>query len=363
MPGIRRLLVRKGLGDEGEDADGAARDPWADAEPLLAGVAAASVQGRVALGPRAGRAIRRRGASAAEATERRLGACHARQDGFDLRAAVRIPVGHRDRLERICRYTLRPPVATDRLRLTDDGQVLLELPRRWADGTTQLLFDPVELLERLAAITPRPRINLVLCDGVLGARAAWRPTIVPRPRPAPAPDAEDEAPRRARPGWADLMRRTFGFDVMACPRCGGRLRLLALIEAPRVIRRILTHLGLPTDVPEPRPARDPPVRSLGASSPSADHGAPFDVGGQQHAACFAATPVVRLHAGHRLLEAPGIRWQNRPAAHRRRVRAGARSPGPRGRSRPGAPGPSGHRGTRPSAMTASSSGSRSASSS
>ena len=42
--------------------------------------------------------------------------------------------------------------------------------------------------------------------------------------------------------------RTFGFDVLACPRCGGRLRLIALIEPAAVIQR-LGHLGLPTEAP------------------------------------------------------------------------------------------------------------------
>ena len=58
--------------------------------------------------------------------------------------------------------------------------------------------------------------------------------------------------------WASLMQRTFGFDVLACPRCGGRLRLIALIEQAAVMQRMLQHLGLPTDVPVPRPARAPP---------------------------------------------------------------------------------------------------------
>jgi len=60
--------------------------------------------------------------------------------------------------------------------------------------------------------------------------------------------------------WAQLMARSFGFDVLACPWCGGRLRLIALIEDPRVIRRILGHLGLPTEVPAARPPRAPPIR-------------------------------------------------------------------------------------------------------
>jgi hypothetical protein len=55
--------------------------------------------------------------------------------------------------------------------------------------------------------------------------------------------------------WADLLRRTFAIDVLACPDCGGRRQLLATITDGRVIRRILRHLGLPTDAPEPAPAR------------------------------------------------------------------------------------------------------------
>jgi hypothetical protein len=59
--------------------------------------------------------------------------------------------------------------------------------------------------------------------------------------------------------WAELMRRSFGFDPLLCGRCGGRLRLLALIDAPSVIQRILAHLGLPTAVPAARPPRAPPL--------------------------------------------------------------------------------------------------------
>ena len=55
------------------------------------------------------------------------------------------------------------------------------------------------------------------------------------------------------------MQRTLGFDGLACPRCGGRLRLIALIEETAVIGRILRHLGVPTEIPAPRPARATPL--------------------------------------------------------------------------------------------------------
>lgn len=58
--------------------------------------------------------------------------------------------------------------------------------------------------------------------------------------------------------WAQLMQRSFGYDVLGCARCGGRFRLLAVIEDRTLVRRILTHLGLPAEAPRPRPPRAPP---------------------------------------------------------------------------------------------------------
>jgi hypothetical protein len=191
-----------------------------------------------------------------------------------LHAALVVPAGQRARLERVCRYALRPPVATERLARTADGQVWLRLRAPWRDGTTGFLFDPVDFLGRLAVLVPRPRVNLMLYYGVLGARSAWRADVVGHAGPAataggppamaggqagPAGDEASPTDDGRRLAWAALMERTFGVDVLACPRCGGRLRLVALIEAATTIRRILEHLGLPADVPAPRPARAPPV--------------------------------------------------------------------------------------------------------
>jgi hypothetical protein len=119
--------------------------------------------------------------------------------------------------------------------------VILDLRHRWADGTTYLVFEPLELLERLAALTPRPRINLLLYYGVLGARSAWRSRIGetepqhPTTRPAATGDGVPSATAINRPRtnwlWAELTQRSFGFDVVACPRCGDHLELIALVDA------------------------------------------------------------------------------------------------------------------------------------
>ena len=169
--------------------------------------------------------------------------------------------------------SLASAVSQDRLQLLSDGRVLLALKTAWADGTRQLLFEPLELLEKLAALTPRPRINLVLYHGVLAPNARWRARVVAhRPVPAatslPASPSGDDTTAKPTPrhwSWARLMQRAFEIDVLACPRCGGRLRLIATVEDPRAIREVLDALAFSTEAVE----RAPPRQSVDAIRPTA----------------------------------------------------------------------------------------------
>src|SRR5262249_60586668 len=118
----------------------------------------ASVQGRVALGPRA--RARRLGEAPDTATVISRGPRQAHLDAFDLHANVWVSANDRAGVERLCRYVLRPPFAQERLRLRGDGRIALELKRVWHDGTRELVFEPLGVLERVAGMTPRPRTNL-----------------------------------------------------------------------------------------------------------------------------------------------------------------------------------------------------------
>ena len=66
----------------------------------------------------------------------------------------------------LCRYVLRPPLAAERVRWSG-GDVELELPRPWSDGTTALRFAPIAFLRRLVPLIPAPRRNLTRYHGVL----------------------------------------------------------------------------------------------------------------------------------------------------------------------------------------------------
>ena len=131
----------------------------------------------------------------------------------------------------------------------------------WRDGTSHFLFEPIEFLEKLAALIPRPAVNLL---GVLAPRARWRSQVVRYARPAPDGIALtlEATPRSAGLTqawtWAALMRRVFALDVLACPRCGGRLRVIATVQDPVVVRAILAHLGLAPSPDSPGPAPPQP---------------------------------------------------------------------------------------------------------
>lgn len=62
--------------------------------------------------------------------------------------------------------------------------------------------------------------------------------------------------RRAR--WAELLKRVFQIDLTECPDCGGEVKLIAVIMERKVVRKILDHLGLPSEPPRVTPARGPP---------------------------------------------------------------------------------------------------------
>lgn len=88
-----------------------------------------------------------------------------------LDAEVAVHEHGRDRLECLCRYVLRPPLALDRLKLLGDDLLCIELKRAWSDGTTHVTMSPSTFLARLASLVPRPRVNTTLYYGVVAARA------------------------------------------------------------------------------------------------------------------------------------------------------------------------------------------------
>ena len=174
----------------------------------------------------------------------------ARLGEWDLDAELAVDEHDRDRLEHLCRYLLRPPLALDRLRLLDDGRVCIELKRPGLDRTTHVTMSPDAFIARLATLVPRPRRNTTVYFGVLAAHAKGREDIVPCP----------ESERGVRPdaSWASLMKYSFGLDVLSCPRCGERLQFVDVLRDRKKVRELLERLALWADPLPLQPARGPP---------------------------------------------------------------------------------------------------------
>jgi hypothetical protein len=125
----------------------------------------------------------------------------------------------------------------------------------------------MELMERLAALVPPPRFNITRYYGVLAPAATFRPSIVPEDKTAIVPKhpgcpvridtsktdaAEAKSEQGKKPknySWAQLLKRVFEFDVLSCPRCGGRMRIMCAINSQPAIQKILACLGLPSRAP------------------------------------------------------------------------------------------------------------------
>lgn len=184
--------------------------------------------------------------------------------GFNVHANVAVDGRDRERLERLCRYLGRPPIAQERLSLRADGRVQYLMKKPWRDGTRALVFEPLDLIARLCAMVPPPGVHRIRFHGVLAGHAADRAEVVPVPPEAsndtataaapqlalfPAPEEKAGAPRR-RP-WAWLLKHVFAVDVTVCPRCAGPMRWRDVATSQEDIARLLAR--------HPNEARAPPA--------------------------------------------------------------------------------------------------------
>jgi len=182
--------------------------------------------------------------------------------------------------EQLCRYILRPPLVLHwLLRSTDGGLVYrMKRPRR---GSVWLTLTPAELLAKLATLIPPPRVHGLRYHEVFAPHSRMRRRVVPEvaaePEHAPAPTASRPSPRAAsspapiegtpapsplrtyRVPWAELLKKVFAIDVLACPECSGRLEMIAFIADQGIARKTLEHLEFDATGPPLPAARGAPL--------------------------------------------------------------------------------------------------------
>jgi ribosomal protein S27E len=245
-------LERRGLLERAEE------QAWLSGEEgeagPLDGLLGASITYRIAVGPQRGeKAFMLRTLPPAD-EESVAGDRVARVAGFSLHAGIAARADQRTKVERLCRYIARPAVAEPRLSLTERGEVRYTLKTPYRDGTTHVVFEPLDFLARLAALVPRPRVNLTRFHGVLAPNARWRGAVTPSGRGrggraggrgagvGAEGDVTGPAKRQAMT-WAQRLKRVFRIEIERCGRCGGQMKVIAAIEDPAVVERILRHVG------------------------------------------------------------------------------------------------------------------------
>lgn len=122
-------------------------------------------------------------------------------------------------------------------------QGLLKTP--WRYGTSYLLMSPLEFMQRLAALVPRPRLHLMRFHGVLAPIAKLRARVLPQEPEAPTQatlpvECETNCAHRrlVRLSWAKLLKRVFDFDIEHCPNCSGDLKIIAASLEQPVIEKM-----------------------------------------------------------------------------------------------------------------------------
>jgi len=175
-----------------------------------------------------------------------------------LHAGSSLQAGDKKGLETLCRYIARSAVSEERLTLNSSGQIIYKLKNSFSDGTTHLIMAPLDFLEKLAALVPRPRVNLIRFHGVFAPHFKHRNQITPHSQ------VKHQSPSKKNyhMTWAKRLARVFEIDVTTCPICKDKLKIIACIDQPEAIKNILLHLHLDPYPPQPSPPRGPPETLL-----------------------------------------------------------------------------------------------------
>ena len=135
----------------------------------------------------------------------------------------------------MCRYIAKPAVAVPRLSLGSTGKVLYAMKTPYRDGTTQVALDPMDFIARLAALVPKPSVNLTRYHGVLAPNHRWSGEVTPANRGKDATriantDVHSPTKRHVAMSWAQRLKRVFNIDIDVCDSCGGSVKVTACIE-------------------------------------------------------------------------------------------------------------------------------------
>ena len=176
---VGRYLERQGLLERGAENSYLASDAVSGGpmDQLLGH----SITYRIAVDPQAGRKVfNLQTLPACEPDE--FADTAGKVSGFSLHAGVAARAPERKKLERLCRYISRSAVSEKRLSLTTNGNIRYQLKTPYRDGTTHVIFEPLDFMARLAVLVPKPRANLTRFHGVFTPNSNYRALVTPAKR-------------------------------------------------------------------------------------------------------------------------------------------------------------------------------------
>jgi hypothetical protein len=199
------------------------------------------------------------GALSEELRQRMLGWRHS---GFSAHNEVRVKAEDAQGRRKLAGYMLRAPMSLAKMSYdAATGSVIYRSKMHASLKRNFQVMNGAEWLELLCRHIPDRYEHLVRYVGWYSNRARGKRAKKASPHAdavlsAPSEEPSTEFAARARAAWARLIRKVYEADPLECPKCKGPMRVIALIEEPEIIRRILEHLG--RWAPEPA-GRGPPV--------------------------------------------------------------------------------------------------------
>lgn len=183
--------------------------------------------------------------------------------GFTVDQSVYLPAGDRIGIERLVQYITRCPFSLSRLvKVTDTGQVVYKaekqacraFPDPRGDGITSgskrnfQVLGPLDFIAEFTQHIPPKGSHLVRYYGAYSnkARGMRKKAQVQTADPGTLNEASDTPALRCSRTWAMLIKRVYEIDPLACPQCGGIMKVVSFIDPPQaeVIEKILKHCGL-----------------------------------------------------------------------------------------------------------------------
>jgi hypothetical protein len=179
--------------------------------------------------------------------------------GFNVNAAVRIGAADAVGRENLARYLIRAPFSMNKIRYDHAAQSVIYKTKMIAGSNRNFeIFDPLDFLAAVTSHIPNRGEHLVRYYGYYSSVQRGRRRRQGREKLpfGPAPQSDDTPTARSmRASWARFIKKVFAADPLACPDCGGAMRIVAFIEQQRIVRAILVHLSLWDE------ARPPPATS------------------------------------------------------------------------------------------------------